>query len=77
MVIYTGAIQAFDYFKDDEGRLNLVFTHRYGIKLSRIIRGAYSRAIESLFGYHITSTILPSSIVIEIMEKDAANIVGF
>ena len=76
MVIYSGAVQAFEYYNDDEGLLCLVFRHKYGMKFSRLIDKAYTHALETLFGYHTICTLLPSSVVLKIRERNAADIVN-
>ncbi|SRR5690606_32252954 len=74
MMLYGGAIEGFSSYRDDEGYLCLVYRHSYGIKWSRILSVVLSEFIENMLKFHTTSTILPSSVVIKILEKNAEGI---
>jgi hypothetical protein len=70
MLLFGGSYQGFSYFKDDEGHVNFVFRHQYGIKWSRIISIVYMEFLEKSLNIHTTSSILPSSVTIKTVERN-------
>ncbi len=69
-LLFGGSYQGFSYFEDEEGQLNFVFRHRYGIKWSRVISTAYMEFLEKAMNIHTTSSILPSSVTIKTVERN-------
>jgi hypothetical protein len=67
-----GAIEKFSYYKDEQGCLCLVFRHNHGVKWSKVISKVFTEQLESLFKYHVRPIVLPSVVVLNILEKDAA-----
>lgn len=72
VLTYAGAIQGFEYFVGSEGQVHLVFKHVFGLKWSRIISSVYSAAIQKSLNLQTTTTILPSTVVIKIIERNLA-----
>jgi hypothetical protein len=70
MLLFGGSYQGFSYFKDEEGHVNFVFRHQYGIKWSRIISTVYMEFLEKSLNIHTTSSILPSSVTIKTVERN-------
>ena len=69
ILIYSGAIQNFSYHIDNEGCLCLAFKHVHGVKWSRIISKVFSYQLESMLQLHTVPTVLPSTIILKILEK--------
>jgi hypothetical protein len=69
-LLFGGSYQAFSYFKDEEGHVNFVFRHQYGIKWSRVISTVYVEFLEKTLNIHTTSSILPSSVTIKTVERN-------
>ena len=76
MLLYGGSFKNFSEFEDDEGRLNLVFRHNYGIKWSKVISEVYTEFLEKILHYHVQSTILSNSVALRIIEKNIRNLDG-
>ena len=70
MLLFGGSYQGFSYFKDEEGHVNFVFRHQYGIKWSRIISTVYMEFLEKSLNIHTTSSILPSSVTVKTVERN-------
>jgi hypothetical protein len=70
MLLFGGSYQGFSYFKDEEGHVNFVFRHNYGIKWSRVISTVYMQFLEKSLNIHSTSSILPSSVTIKTVERN-------
>jgi hypothetical protein len=70
MLLFGGSYQGFSYFKDEDGHVNFVFRHQYGIKWSRIISTVYMEFLEKSLNIHTTSSILPSSVTIKTVERN-------
>jgi hypothetical protein len=69
-LLFGGSYQGFSYFKDEEGHVNFVFRHQYGIKWSRVISTVYVEFLEKVLDIHTTSSILPSSVTIKTVERN-------
>jgi uncharacterized protein (DUF4415 family) len=50
LLLYGGSYKGYSSHEKDDGTLNLVFRHEYGIKWSRILSTVYSRFIEKTLG---------------------------
>lgn len=70
MLLFGGSYQGFSYFKDEEGHVNFVFRHQYGIKWSHIISAVYTEFLEKALNIHASSSILPSSVTIKTVERN-------
>jgi hypothetical protein len=66
--LYGGTFSDFSTHVDEKGHLCLIFRHNYGIKWSRIMSNVFAKHLENILGYHTIATILPSSIVLKILE---------
>ena len=69
MMVFTGLIQSFSCNKDEDGFLNLVFTHSYGLKWSRMLETILSQFINDVLRYRTSSSIISNTVVIRILEK--------
>ena len=73
----AGLYQNFSYFKGKDDRLYFAFRHDFGIKWSRVLSAGFIHLIESALKYHARcAKILPSSVVLEILEKSSQEING-
>lgn len=72
ILLYSGSYTHFSHFIDkDGGYLNLVFTHWYGDKWSRIIGLAYAEYIKKFLGLNVSEpVIISNTVTIKILEKD-------
>jgi len=68
--VMGGAFKSVSAYKDNEGHTNIVFTHRYGLKWSRIIAAVFSHQLSIYFKCHTSSEIIPSSTILRILEKN-------
>jgi hypothetical protein len=71
---YTGMIERFTNYLDNDGHLCLSYTHEYGLKWSRILGTVLSEFIGAELNYHTTCSILPSNVVIKILERNVEGI---
>lgn len=74
LMLYTGMIEAFARYLDDDGYLCLSYTHDYGLKWSRILGSVLSEFIEGKLSYHTSCSILPNKLVIKILERNIEDI---
>jgi hypothetical protein len=51
LLIYAGAYKGYSCHMDNDGYLNLVFRHEYGMKWSRILSAVYTRFIEKTLNH--------------------------
>jgi hypothetical protein len=65
-----GLFHVFSHYKDDYGQLCFFLEHNYGIKWSRILNAIFGHQIKSVLNYTTTSEILPSSLIMKILEKN-------
>jgi hypothetical protein len=70
MLLFGGSYQGFSYFEDEEGHVNFVFRHQYGIKWSHVISTVYMKFLEKTLNLHTNSSILPSSVTIKTVERN-------
>lgn len=70
IAMWTGMINKFRQYFDDQGYRHLVFDHRYGIKWSRIVSDVFRDLIKEALNLSTEATILPRTIEIKIMEKE-------
>ena len=75
MLLLGGSYEKFSYHQDSEGHLYLAFRHDHGEKWSKILASVYTQLIKNMLGYNIgNTTILPSCMVLKILEKNVLNI---
>jgi hypothetical protein len=67
--INSRTIDNITYHWDEEGNHILAFTHRFGLKWSRVLSSALAIFIEELFHYRTECSIYPGSFVIKIIER--------
>jgi hypothetical protein len=65
-----GAFKSVSAYKDSEGYTNIVFTHRYGLKWSRIVAAVFTEQLSTYFKCHTSSEIIPSKTTIKILDKN-------
>jgi hypothetical protein len=68
--INAGLWHSFSFYKDDEGYTCLLFRHNYGIKWSKVLNEGLSNLLDAQFQYHTKPTLLPSSVLLKIIEKN-------
>jgi hypothetical protein len=66
----SGSFRKFTRFKNKEGHTCLLFRHNHGAKWSKIFGTGMSKLLEHLLKCHTAQTLLPSSVLIKISEKD-------
>ena len=69
-LFFGGSYQGFSYFKDEEGHVNFVFRHKYGIKWSHVLSTVYMEFLDKAMNIHTSSSILPSSVTIKTVERN-------
>lgn len=69
-ILWSGPYDAFNYYIDNEGYPCLVFEHKFGIKWSRILAETTSEMIRLILGCPIERKVMPSTLVIRIMDRD-------
>ena len=69
IMVFAGLIQSFSFNKDEDGFLNLVFTHSYGLKWSKMLETILSQYIHDVLKYRTSSSIISNTVVIRILEK--------
>jgi hypothetical protein len=67
--LHTGIFQHFTHYTDDQDYLCLVFRHTYGIKWSKVIDNVFGELIKNRFKCDTSSTMLPSSVMLKILER--------
>lgn len=67
--INSRVIDNVTYHVNEEGNRILVYTHRFGLKWSRVLSSALAIFIEELFRYRTECSIYPGSFVIKILER--------
>ncbi len=65
-----GIYNHFHYYRDHEGCISLVMRHNFGLKWSRILSKGISKLIENMLRCCTSSSVLPSSVVIKVCDKD-------
>lgn len=66
--LWAGLYTGFKYYTDGNGSLNLVFTHDFGIKWSRIIGKGFSHLIENIPELRANFKALPSTVTIQVKD---------
>lgn len=69
-ILWSGPYDAFNYYIDSEGYPCLVFEHKFGIKWSRIMAETLSETIRLILGCPTERRVMPSTVVIRIMDRD-------
>jgi hypothetical protein len=64
-----GIYRHFHRYRDNSGLLTLVFRHNFGIKWSRVLSKGLSYQIKVMLNTNTTSEVLPSSVVIKILDN--------
>jgi hypothetical protein len=67
-----GIYNDFSYHTTEEGHIRLIFHHEFGIKWSRILAAAFSDLISELLSLHCKSDLLTNTVVLEVIERNAA-----
>jgi hypothetical protein len=70
VIRWSGAYNSFNYYVNKQGHTCLVFEHKFGIKWSRIMAEAHSSTIEAVLQYPTEKRVMPSTVVIRVMERD-------
>ena len=74
VMIYSGAINSFSTYLDDDGHLCLVFGHDYGVKWSKILDVVLSGFIEDVLSHHTSHSVLSTSVEVKILERNVSGI---
>jgi hypothetical protein len=69
-ILWSGPYNAFNYYIDNEGYPCLVFEHKFGIKWSRILAETASETIRLILGCPTEKKVMPSTLVIRIMDRN-------